>query len=321
MRFRLCCLALVWALTGTTASQAQGWQKVYPPTPQAGRWSGVTKVPGPGGGWYVAGDGMILRSSDLRTFTTELSSPGTNWQGITTRRVIEVGYAVLAAGGSKLAVSLSSGGFVVSTLPNAVTSAAGIVCHPTIIDGDCVIAAGDQILFGPPGSFFARNANIANNNANFANGQFFVTGYGGGVSAWDGAFWVDSVASFADVYDVAFGPDGNGGEHYVTFGDAGAIALSSDLSNWNYTQPLGLFYAKSIMYAEGRFQAIGEYLNGPTTSVAESADGINWISGTVLPGASRMWDIQFIDGTYVAVGDNREIWVQFPDPLLADGFE
>ena len=67
--------------------------------------------------------------------------------------------------------------------------------------------------------------------------------------------------------------------------------------------------------------AVGEYLNGPTTSVAESTDGSNWTAGTILPGAGRLWDIQYFDGTYIAVGDNREIWVQRQDALFADDFE
>lgn len=313
-------VVLLLGLGLASSLPAQNWQRVYPPSPQTGQWSAIAKVPG--GSWLIAGDGQVLRSTDLSTFTTEINTPNVNWRGAAVRRFGTNSYTLLFTGGSTLAVTDTKlpGGYDFRTLPFGITGARGIACS-TLVDGGCVVAAGSSILYGNYDNFFERSANTSNHNVNFTNGRLFVTGYGGGVSSWDGAQWLDSSASFADVYNVAFGPDGAGGQHYVTVGDAGAIAVSSSLSQWTTSQPLGLFYAKTVIYAEDRYLAVGQYLPDPTTWFIESLDGLAWSTAGTLSNDSSIVDLQFIDGTYVAVGAGREIWVRRAEDLFANGFE
>ncbi len=309
-------LSLLLCASGVSAQ----WQKVYPQTPQSGRWAAVTKIPG--GSWMIVGDGMVLRSSDLQSFETATITPGINWAGVAVARRL-TGYAVVFTGGSSIGISDSNSpdGFAIGTLPFSANSAGGIACNNEPIGGSCVIAAGSQIIYGSLDTLAVRTANISNHSANFQDGEFFITGYGGGVSRWAGGLWTDASASFADVYNVVRGPDGAGGQHYVTIGDAGAVGVSSDFQQWSTTQPLGLFYAKSVIRAEGRYVAVGAFLPISVNQIAESDDGVAWTTSDVFPGATWLWDVQYFDGTYVAVGDNREIWIKRTDALFANGFE
>ena len=65
-------VVLLLGLGLASSLPAQNWQRVYPPSPQTGQWSAIAKVPG--GSWLIAGDGQVLRSTDLSTFTTELNN-------------------------------------------------------------------------------------------------------------------------------------------------------------------------------------------------------------------------------------------------------
>lgn len=168
----------------------------------------------------------------------------------------------------------------------------------------CVITVKGQINFEKQALPESKGAY----EITFQNNQFFFLDYKKNVfSSSDGINWVNNPCTISLIKSIAFG---NG--IYAGVGSSGApdyktmIVYSADAKNW---QPaIGDFKKEfsKVIYANGKFVAIGFGSPGFGGSITTSADGINW-KAQPLKDLYNLDKIIYAKGLFIAAGGNSII--------------
>jgi len=108
--------------------------------------------------------------------------------------------------------------------------------------------------------------------------------------AAQGEPWRRVVAPSAHFHSVCFG-----GGKFVAVGRAGAIAISTNGTDWTKISPGPRSSLHSIAYGKHKFVAVGD-----EGAILRSSDGIRWKSADVTE--LRLRGIAFGNGAFVAVG-------------------
>ena len=114
--------------------------------------------------------------------------------------------------------------------------------------------------------------------------------------------WRNPLPTGNTLHTVAYG---NGS--FVAVGDAGAVLVSTDATNWTLRSvPTGNSLA-AITYGNGKFVAVGNAaLYSSSATIIVSTDATNWISP--FPAANNaLYAVAFGNGTFVAVGHDETI--------------
>ncbi len=135
----------------------------------------------------------------------------------------------------------------------------------------------------------------------YANGQFVTGGYGGIFqTSPDGGTWTQH-SSFSNDFSAMGAAYGNG--LYVFPGYRG-FATSTNGRQWTYLDTANNSWLWDIVFAEGRFVAVGTssvYLNESDGIALTSSNGIHWEQHTLLPRA-LFRGVAYGDGYFVASG-------------------
>jgi hypothetical protein len=142
----------------------------------------------------------------------------------------------------------------------------------------------------------------------FQNNQFLFLDFKKNIfSSSDAVNWVNNPCSISLIKSIAFG---NG--IYAGVGSSGApeyktmIVYSTDAKNW---QPVNGDFKKEfskVIFANGKFVAVGFGSPGFGGSITTSADGINW-KAQPLKDLYHLDKIIYAKGLFIATGGNRII--------------
>src|SRR6185436_218175 len=127
----------------------------------------------------------------------------------------------------------------------------------------------------------------------FANGRFLRATSSGLYISDDALTW------------TATGPSGRKLSYYNgTYALAGedSISFSEDARNWRTHTLATPFPLRCLAIGVPGTIALGDSLYKSAAPGIFSADGTNWINFN-LPFSNRPWDVKFIDGQFVMVGD------------------
>ncbi len=283
------------------STNGETWEKIIAPD-VGGTLRGIAASPS--GSFAAVGSlGLILTSSNAVT-----------WQMVSSRTREEI-YSVAYANGQFVAVGGSPyyiGGPVGSAAVFASTNGYDWQVSLTNLENQLSAVAfgnGLWVVCGYDGAIYTSidAANWTDHSLPtthalhqlvYGNGRFVAfSGFSDLVyHSTNGVDWVGANIPFASQINGAKFINGR----FMAVGENGLVLSSNDGLTWANTNAPGAGSLNTIAYGKGRYVAGGYFV------LAYSFDGTTW---TVQPAPIQVYDIQFIDGWFVAVGNSHGMLV------------
>jgi hypothetical protein len=229
---------------------------------------------------------VIVASSDTALIAS--STDGLTWET-----------AVTAEAGTLLGVAHGNGRFV------AVGSRFDTGVGQTSFRGVVYVSDEGRVWTAVPDSTSRSWRSVS-----WGGGQFVAAGYDpttqGSVIATspDGVTWTDRA-----VADIASPGTAFGGGTFVLWGEAGAVAISTDAIDWTVVPVDSVHWITGMVYLGGRFLAsgvydccFGEVAGGATSFDLSSTDGASWTVRRRSDPEGLFTGYAFGAGRYVALG-------------------
>ncbi|RKP47897.1 hypothetical protein D7Z26_22040 [Cohnella endophytica] len=256
-----------------------------------------------GNGVYVAvgNKGAVLTSEDGENWESVSSGIGEHLQNV----VYHEG-KYLAVGGYTSAVYSSADGKNWTSNPIADNKGAAINKIVYINGHYAAVSQYGQVLFSDDGETWTVNPLTSNSpppisDIIYANDQYMVTDtYGRVYTSSDGTTWTSvNTGKSTSLFGLAYS-----GSVYAAVGEQ-KILSSTDGEIWDVSweleqkpgQPINQLWVKGIVYAAGKFVAVG--MKG---TILTSGDGQTWVPSTSGVTA-QLNGVKYLNGQFVAVGD------------------
>lgn len=300
-----------------TSTNGHNWEKTLTPN---GSVTLRSIAQSPSGTCVVVGEkGEIIRSDD-----------GFAWEQVTTVQrefIQDIEYAAgrfVAVGGSPYYIGGPSGSAAVFSSTNGNDWNATLT---NLFDQLSAVAYGNGmwIVCGDDGGIYTSGdaMNWTNNSLSstahdlrelvFGNGRFiaFAASRDLVYHSTNGVNWVSNQTALVSQVTCARFINGR----FMAVGNSGTILFSDDGLNWFGTNAPTTDALNTLAYGKGRY-VVGSYF-----STGYSMNGTNW---TIQPAPMQVYDIQFIDGWFVAVGNSYGMmvsrdginWKSVDDPAL-----
>ena len=144
--------------------------------------------------------------------------------------------------------------------------------------------------------------------------------FGGGVFFWHrspvpGIHWTaDAVAFGTAAVTEQWNCGAYGAGLWVLMTPLG-WQYSANLTSWTSGFLVGWFQPRSVVYANGKFVAVGQ-TGGTSRTVATSTDGITWTQDTsALPSVKSWFKVIYAQGQFIALAGNTAELATSPDGL------
>lgn len=267
----------------------------------------------------VGAEGAMLRSDDAQAWNVVSVNPREDVQGV----AYAAGHFV-AVGGSPYYIGGPVGSAVVLTSTNGNDWQASLT---NLYNQLSAVAYGNGlwVVCGDDGGIFTSSdaMNWTNNSLPptthdlhelvYGNGRFIAFAKSRDLvyHSTNGVNWVSNETALAS--QVACARFVNG--RFMAVGGNGVVLFSDDGLNWSATNAPTTEALNTLAFGKGRYVLGGYFVTG------YSMDGTNW---TIQPAPIQVYDIQFMDGWFVAVGNSYGMlvsrdgvqWESVDDPAL-----
>jgi hypothetical protein len=182
-------------------------------------------------------------------------------------------------------------------------------------NGKCIAVGGNgKILCSHDGATFSEIPSFLTNRLRvvaFAGSNFLAAGEGGLLLRFSGET-NSTVAQVAlpttkIIAGIAVAPDA-----VILVGNDGVVLFSTNGSSFQPAISPNNADFRSVAWGNERFVAVGSFDPDPVTGVYPgclivSSNGVDW-SDQTPPGAARFFKVTFLDGMFMALGQNSGLW-------------
>lgn len=263
--------------------------------------------------------GQIITTDPVNAGTVEVSGDGRNWTRVATGAHQELD-AICFANGQYVAVG---GGGTIVTSPDGVNWTPRV---DNLIDfygaarsSNLFVVAGDggTIMTSNDGQSWTRQNTPTTRNLHglhFADGRYVAVGRKGiMITSTDGATWTEVRSGVGDYLErVTYG-----GGMWLAVGESNSVSISSDGVQWTGFRLGGTNTShEGVAYGKGTWVVAGGYFTGPLESngkptISISTNLLTWSAASISDYSrdTRIRDIAFGNGTFVAVGNSGNVTV------------
>jgi len=267
----------------------------------------------------VGSEGSILQSDNSQTWITVSINPREDIQDIeyAAGHFVAVGgspYYIGGPSGSAAVFSSTNGADWNATLTNLFNQLSAVAYG----NGMWIVCGDDGGIYTSGDAMNWTNNSLLPTTHDlhelvFGNGRFiaFAASRDLVYHSTNGVNWVSNQTALVSQVTCARFINGR----FTAVGNNGTILFSDDGLNWFGTNAPTTDALNTLTYGKGRY-VVGSYF-----STGYSMDGTNW---TIQPAPMQVYDIQFIDGWFVAIGNSYGMmvsrdginWKSVDDPAL-----